>query len=532
MESETERERKMEEYLRSKGFFEEEKEATERERVLGILNNLANKFISRVAHQHRIPINSNSLSKIFTYGSYRLGVHSSGADIDTLCVVPNFITRNDFFTIFYDDLAQEKSITGLSKVTNTFVPLIKFKIHSIPIDLVFARLDIPSIPSNIDLLDNKFLKHMDEKCILSLNGNRVTDEILNVVPSTKTFHRALRFIKYWAQSRHLYGHAYGYMGGVAYALCIARICQMFPGIDAFETVGRFFSAFAKWQWPQPVVIKEVPDCNFNLKVWNPKTNLAHRNDKMPVITPVYPSICSTHNVSVSTLTVMKRDFTRCASICEQVAAKTVEIDEGLDALCAPTDFFTRHKNYFAVAVAADNSAEFAKFMGFAETKVRILASKLENIENIAFAYVFPKTYTTTSTPATNYLLRTMECSGESYAFGVIFIGIEFSSNKLPINASRKMNLSRPVSEFKTLLEAYEHDEECAISYEVFPLKQKLLTDILALFNEDLPTTTTTPTTPTPTTPTTTTTPTSTTTTTTTPTPTPKKRKIREEIRKK
>lgn len=42
--------------------------------------------------------------KIYTFGSYRLGVHQKEADIDALCVAPRHIDRQDYFTNFFDKL--------------------------------------------------------------------------------------------------------------------------------------------------------------------------------------------------------------------------------------------------------------------------------------------------------------------------------------------------------------------------------------------------------------------------------------------
>ena len=45
------------------------------------------------------------------------------------------------------------------------------------------------------------LKNLDPKCVRSLNGCRVTDEILRLVPNIENFRLALRAIKLWAKSK-------------------------------------------------------------------------------------------------------------------------------------------------------------------------------------------------------------------------------------------------------------------------------------------------------------------------------------------
>lgn len=52
-----------------------------------------------------------------------------------------------------------------------------------------------------DLKDDMLLKNLDQKCVRSLNGCRVTDEILRLVPNVENFRLALRAIKLWAKSK-------------------------------------------------------------------------------------------------------------------------------------------------------------------------------------------------------------------------------------------------------------------------------------------------------------------------------------------
>ena len=137
--------------------------------------------------------------KIFAYGSYRLGVHNKGADIDTLCVAPRHIIREDYFSTFVEMLRVQDEVTDLRPVPDAFVPVIKFCFDGIDIDLVFARLALKEVEEDQDLSDPMLLRNLDQKCVRSLNGCRVTDEILKQVPNVENFRLTLRCIKLWAK---------------------------------------------------------------------------------------------------------------------------------------------------------------------------------------------------------------------------------------------------------------------------------------------------------------------------------------------
>ena len=94
----------------------------------------------------------------------------AGADIDTLCVAPRHVERTEFFTEFVEILRNEEGIEDLTPVEDAFVPVLKFSLNGIEIDLLFARLALQSIPVDLDLLDVNLLRNLDMKSVRSLNG--------------------------------------------------------------------------------------------------------------------------------------------------------------------------------------------------------------------------------------------------------------------------------------------------------------------------------------------------------------------------
>lgn len=131
----------------------------------------------------------------------------SGSDIDTLVVVPKHVGRDDFFEHFpslLEQMSPAGAIEELKPVSDAFVPIIKLEYSGISIDLIFARLLVSSVPVALDLKDNTLLRGLDETDLRCLNGTRVTDEILTLVPQVKTFRHALRAIKLWAQRKAIH----------------------------------------------------------------------------------------------------------------------------------------------------------------------------------------------------------------------------------------------------------------------------------------------------------------------------------------
>jgi poly(A) polymerase len=129
-------------------------------------------------------------------------MNNVGSDIDTLVVVPKHISREDFFEHFPPllmQMAPPGSIEELTPVPDAFVPIIKFEYSGIAIDLIFSRLAQPQVPIDLTLKDKSMLRGVEERDLRSLNGTRVTDEILELVPQQKVFKYALRAVKLWAQ---------------------------------------------------------------------------------------------------------------------------------------------------------------------------------------------------------------------------------------------------------------------------------------------------------------------------------------------
>ena len=323
------------EYLVQAKLYESQEEAAHREEVLGMLDALVKRWVVKQSiqrHGFSEVMASEVSAQIRTFGSYRLGVHGPGADIDTLCIGPRHITREeDFFGGLVPMLREMDEVTELQPVPDSHVPVIKMYFCGISIDLLYARLAVPVVSDDLDITSEAILRNIDDQSVRSLNGCRVTDMILRLVPNIDNFRIVLRAIKLWAKKRGVYSNVMGFLGGVNWAILVGRVCQLYPNAAPSTLLARFFRVYSLWRWPNPILLTEIDTGNLGLQIWDPRVNPRDRAHLFPIITPAYPCMNSSYNVSESTKRVMGLEFERGLTVmnaCER--QKTPKYDACAD----------------------------------------------------------------------------------------------------------------------------------------------------------------------------------------------------------
>jgi poly(A) polymerase len=206
------------------------------------------------------------------------------------------------------------------------------------------------------------------------------------VPNVQAFRIALRCIKLWAKQKAIYSNVMGFFGGVAWAIITARVCQLYPNAAAGALVSKFFRIMHKWDWPLPVLLKNIDDGPLAVRIWNPKIYPQDKAHRMPVITPAYPSMCSTHNVTSSTQAVTTEEFGHAADTADRILLG----QDSWETLFKKHDFFHKYKFYLQVVASSDNQDEHLKWSGMVESRLRQLVNKLELIDQIDRAHPYIK----------------------------------------------------------------------------------------------------------------------------------------------
>ncbi len=396
----------LEEFTDENVPLESEDGIRKRERVLDRMGQLCREWIKNVCLRTKLPRDAveNAGGQLFTSGSYRLGVHEPGADIDTILVAPNVCTKEDFFGTGYtppdydgeselanvrapDSLAEmirnHPDVTNFVPVENAMVPILTFDWEGINIDLLFARLNSSSVPKKLDIDNDRVLDGVDSATEKSLNGPRVTNLIAALVSGTEqryqTFLKVVRCVRKWAKVRGLYSNKLGYWGGVNINIAVALVIQLYPNACASSLLRKFFLVFKTWRWPNPIMLTKPHDAGLGLTVWN-AYHVNNMRQVAPIITPAYPAMNSTLSVSRQTLQILHEEFCRGHNILDRMwkAHQKSPLQSGdvFKELFEPSDFFISYPYYLSTCIVANTESEAQSWTGYVESRLRKLVSDM------------------------------------------------------------------------------------------------------------------------------------------------------------
>mmetsp|Transcript_7392 Transcript_7392/g.15206 ORF Transcript_7392/g.15206 Transcript_7392/m.15206 type:complete len:836 (+) Transcript_7392:35-2542(+) len=454
-----------------------------RERVLDKMGALCREWVRSVAMGLGLPQDAvdGAGGQLFTSGSYRLGVHEPGADIDTIVVAPNICTREDFFGSGYippnpedydeDDppprdpnslaerIRRHPDVTNFVPVENAAVPILTFDWEGINIDLLFARLNASSVPPNFDIDDDMVLSGVDSATEKSLNGPRVTNLIAALVSGTperyQTFLTVVRLVRKWAKARGLYSNKMGYWGGVNINISVALVLQLYPNACPASLLRKFFLVFKSWRWPNPVMLTKPHDAELGLVVWNTYV-AANMRQVAPIITPAYPAMNSTLSVSRQTLQILQEEFSRGHNVVDKLykdfqrgALDEEKVRSGdiWTELFEPSDFFIGYPHYLSLCIVGPSQADAQAWAGFVESRLRKLVSDmLGRSLPLSKIQLWPKKFDACVADRSALLTHAQRANSITYFIGFRVDTLRMRGNQLDIERQltnfRNFELSR------------------------------------------------------------------------------------------
>lgn len=267
-----------------------------------------------------------------------------------------------------------------------------------------------------------------------------TDKKSNDIVKRKieNYRMLLRCIKLLSKNNGINENKFGYLGGIAYALLTAKVFQMYPNYSVGALLERFLFIYAyEWDWETWVVriVDEIlvpgsgqagangsngisasqgqkkgftpANQNFNLAAQQfyqgymsgnfpgmnpmmmgvmPTTQPKHLKRYMTVLTPAWPQMNSTHNVTFGTREVILKTFKKKHDDLLKILELEIEgdkdrVSEAWIKWFQPYNFFEDFEEYLQITIVGKEEASYLKWKGFIEAKIRFLCERIEQAMN-------------------------------------------------------------------------------------------------------------------------------------------------------
>ena len=131
---------------------------------------------------------------------------------------------------------------------------------------------------------------------------------------------------------------------------VAYICKMNPDLETCQLLDTFFRFYRhyKWQWDNPIHLDEIMDDPTKVQFLMDQDLFKKPNPKadfFPIITPAFPSMNSTYNVSLTTRNIMLTEFEKAMDITKHIMEKRNKAKVSWKRLFKKFPFFKAYQHF-------------------------------------------------------------------------------------------------------------------------------------------------------------------------------------------
>ena len=163
---------------------------------------------------------------------------------------------------------------------------------------------------------------------------------------------------------------------------VAYICKQNPTLQTCQLLNTFFIYYRHREWSQenPISLGEIkndPEL-VQFPIGDPKLFYNPQERAFfPIITPAFPSMNSTFNVSKTTRNIMITELEKAMEITKHIMTNKESSKISWKRLFKRFPFFKAYNHFVQIQILSRTKDIHQKWKGYCESKIRKLLSNLE-----------------------------------------------------------------------------------------------------------------------------------------------------------
>jgi poly(A) polymerase len=252
------------------------------------------------------------------------------------------------------------------------------QIHNVPFDLIDKEshffYDNFSFMSNLSKLYNE----EDYKKLYPISGLFENQSLKKHIPNFKDFQVLVSFVKCWANARHVYGKAFGFLGGISWTIMVIYFLNKTKDVEwsrlensssrFSRLVELFFAFYSKFTWTEPVSL-------INTQFVTDFTWKYQKKSPVMILQSVFPYHNTSKNVTDKSRQILRHEIDRAKNLFARKDADDYGVYERVCNKLELNDFCDSNRMVFRVYL--ESSEDLPHVFSLMKSKVQGMVTLLE-----------------------------------------------------------------------------------------------------------------------------------------------------------